>query len=178
MRLSVRMKRRLLYLCIVALATVLLPFISQAQDQIGSGLVGKWLLVSVYEEDSGGQEVDRWGTAPDGQFIASADGSFSFLMVGRNVIRLAGTNAEQACARLRACRETMDRRVIGYTGKFSVSQDGKLSLDIADGLERGWKGVRISADVTWKDTQMHFVAASDPSPTGSFYAHLVWRKAP
>ena len=169
---------RLSSFSLIVLGAALLPFISHAQDKRTSPLVGKWTLVSVYEEDSGGEDLDRWGSAPQGQFVANADGSFSFLMVGRNVIRLAGTNAEQACARLRACRETMDRKVVGYTGTFSISENGKLSLDIADGLERGWKGTKISADVTWRDHRMHFVTASDPSPTGSFYAHLVWRKAP
>jgi hypothetical protein len=162
---------------IIALALALAPYDSRAQGHAASRLVGKWILVSVYEEDSGGEDLDRWGSAPEGQFIANADGSFSFLMVGRNVIRLAGNNAEQACARLRPCRETMDRKVVGYTGTFSIKETGKLSLDVSDGLERGWTGTKISADVKWEDGQMHFVTASDPSPTGSFYAHLIWRKA-
>jgi len=132
--------------------------------------------VSVYEEDAGGDDLDRWGSAPTGQFIANADGSFSFLMVGRDVIRLAGNNAERACAGMRACRETMDRNVVGYTGTFSIGENGQLLFDVADSLERGWKGVRISTQVRMEADHMHFVTASDPSPTGSFYVHLVWRK--
>jgi len=162
----------------VALALALVSFPSRAQDPAGLRLVGKWILVSVYEEDSSGEDLDRWGSAPEGQFIVNPDGSFSFLMIGRNVIRLAGTNAEQACARLRACRETMDRKVVGYTGTYSITENGKLLLDITDSLERGWTGTQISADVKFREDHLHFVTASVPSPTGSFYAHLVWRRSP
>lgn len=178
MLLSAVLNARLGHMTVVALALALVAFLHDAQAQISSRVLGKWILVSVYEENSSGEDLDRWGSAPEGQFTANADGSFSFLMVGRNVIRLAGTNAEQACARLRACRDTMDRRVVGYTGTFSISENGKLSLAVADALERGWTGTKISADVNWQGNHMHFVTASDPSPTGSFYAHLVWRKAP
>ena len=177
MRFFTGVKSQFFALLIIAVALTLVPQHSGAQDHTASRLLGNWILVSVYEEDRGGEELDRWGSAPEGQFIANADGSFSFLMIGRNVIRLAGNNAEQACARLRACRETMDRKVVGYTGTFSFKEKGKLSLEVSDGLERGWTGLKISADINWQDGQMHFVTASDPSPTGSFYAHLVWRRS-
>jgi hypothetical protein len=178
MTLPALLNTRITRAAIAALAMTIAPFLAHAQDRTASRVLGKWILVSVYEENSSGEDLDRWGSAPEGQFIANADGTFSFLMVGRNVIRLAGTNAEQACARLRPCRETMDRKVVGYTGTFSIGENGKLSLAVVDALERGWTGTRISAEVHWQDNQMHFVTASDPSPTGSFYAHLVWRKAP
>lgn len=161
----------------IALGMMLVPLISHAQDRTASRIIGKWTLVSVYEEDAGGDDLDRWGTAPKGQFIARADGSFSFLMVSRDVIRLAGNNAERACAGLRACRETMDRKVIGYAGTYSIDNKSKLLLDIADSLERGWKGTKIRTEARMEADQMHFVTASDQSPTGSFYVHLVWRKA-
>jgi hypothetical protein len=177
MSVSARLNHRFFLLPFAVAALALLPLGSHANDQISPRIVGAWVLVSIYEEDSGGEDLDRWGSAPEGQLILRADGSFSFLMVGRNVVRLASTNAEQACARLRACRETMDRKVVGYTGTFSISENAKLSLQITDGLERGWKEARILTEVRLQDNQMHFVTASDPSPTGSFYAHLIWRKS-
>jgi hypothetical protein len=105
-------------------------------------------LVSVYEEDCEGQDLDRWGTAPEGQFVSDAGGKFSLLIVGRNIIRLAGNNAKRACNMLRACREMMDRRVIGYFGQFSIVQRDTVAFNIEDALAQDWSGTKVVASVT------------------------------
>ena len=152
--------------------------ISLAWAQVtATQLVGKWVLTSVYEENDGGEDLDRWGTAPQGQFIADAEGRFSLLLVGRNITRIAENNAERACYNLPACREFMDRRVIGYSGRLTASKGDEFILHVDDALDRGWSGLRIIASVTLKGDELHFITASDPSPTGSFYVHLAWRKS-
>lgn len=139
-------------------------------------IAGKWTLVSVYEENDAGEDLGRWGNSPEGQLTASADGRFSLLMVGRNVTRIATTAAEQACSNVRSCREMLSLKVICYSGAYFAGAENEISFDIDDSIERGWKGTRVVASVNFRDNEMHFVTASAPSPTGSFYVHLVWQK--
>ncbi len=137
-------------------------------------LAGQWTLLSVYEEDSSGHDLDRWGTAPEGQFVADHGGDFSFLMVGRNVTRIASTNVERACGTLKACRTAIEQKVIGYSGMLSQSPDGTVFLHVTGELERGWKDAAILTSVRFEGDRMHFTSSLFPSPTGAFYVHLVW----
>ena len=147
-----------------------------AKGNVAPRIAGKWTLVSVYEENDTGEELGRWGDNPEGQFTAAADGRFSLLIVSRNITRIATTAAEKACSNLRSCREMLSLKVICYSGVFAADAENKISFDIDDSIERGWKGTRVLTSVTFRSNEMHFVTASDPSPTGSFYVHLVWKK--
>ena len=160
----------------VAAVVLTLPFVASSAQAPLEQIVGTWRLVSVYEEDDQGQDLDRWGSAPEGEFTASADGRFSLMIVGRHVTRIAGNNAERACSSLKACRELMDQKVVGYAGQLSAGQDDVVVLNITDELESGWKNTRVITSVKIQDERMHFTSSLDPSPTGSFYVHLVWRR--
>jgi hypothetical protein len=155
-----------------------LPFVASSAQAPLDQIVGTWRLVSVYEEDDQGQDLDRWGSAPEGEFTASADGRFSLMIVGRHVTRIAGNNAERACSSLKACREFMDQKVVGYAGQVSAGPDNVVFLNITDELEWGWKNRRVITSVKIENERMHFTSSLDPSPTGSFYVHLVWRRKP
>ena len=41
-----------------------LPFVASSAQAPLEQIVGTWTLVSVYEEDDQGQDLDRWGSAP------------------------------------------------------------------------------------------------------------------
>jgi hypothetical protein len=139
-------------------------------------MVGHWVLLSVYEEDSSGHDLDRWGTAPEGRFIASPDGSFSFLLVGRNITRIAGSGVERMCVTLKACRNAIEQKVVGYAGKLSEALDGTVFFNVTGELERGWKDTAVVTSVKFDGDRMHFTSALHPSPTGAFYVHLIWSK--
>jgi hypothetical protein len=151
-----------------------------AAPECGAGtlttMAGHWVLLSVYEEDSSGQDLDRWGTAPEGRFTVDLNGDFSLLLVGRNVTRIASSNVERACATLNTCRDTLEQKVIGYSGKLSESPDGTVFFNVTGELERGWKDAAIVTSVKFESDRMHFTSALHLSPTGAFYVHLVWSR--
>src|SRR5258708_4822380 len=102
-------------------------------------LVGTWSLVSLYEEDVGGEELGRWGNSPQGRFIAGSEGEFTFLLIGKDLIFLATTDSELACHAIRACREGMERKVTGYAGTYSVDETkSSMVFKVKDALERNW----------------------------------------
>jgi Lipocalin-like domain len=41
-------------------------------------IVGTWRLESIYEEDTRGEEINQFGVAPTGLFMADRHGNFSF----------------------------------------------------------------------------------------------------
>jgi hypothetical protein len=41
-------------------------------------IVGTWRLESIYEEDTTGEEINQFGVAPTGLFMADRHGNFSF----------------------------------------------------------------------------------------------------
>jgi hypothetical protein len=148
---------------------------SAAQGAL-KAMCGDWVLLSVYEEDSSGQDLDRWGTAPEGRFTAGPDGDFSLLLVGKNVTRIASSNVERVCVALKACRDAIEQKVVGYSGKLSESPDGTVFLNVTSELERGWKDAAIVTSVKFEGDRMHFTSALHPSPTGAFYVHLTWSR--
>src|SRR5262249_32984268 len=48
---------------------------------MGEQIVGTWRLDSIYEEDAGGEQIDQFGVAPTGLFMADRHGNFSFQIV-------------------------------------------------------------------------------------------------
>jgi hypothetical protein len=161
--------------CVAAVMATAGASPSAAQGALRA-MCGDWVLLSVYEEDSSGYDIDRWGTAPQGRFTASPNGDFSFLLVGRNVTRIASSNVERACVTLKACRDAIEQRVVGYSGKLSESPDGTVFLNVTGELERGWKDAAIVTSVRFEGDTMHFTSALHASPTGAFYVHLVWSR--
>ena len=142
------------------------------QDQ----LLGRWMLVSIYEEDAGGEELDHWGSSAEGEFTAEANGQFSLVLASLHVVRIVRTQAERACHAVKTCRDMMDQRVLSYAGRFSINSDGAVTFEINSALEHGWAGTTVTTSARLDGDTLHFVTASNPSPTGSFYVHLVWRK--
>src|SRR5262249_5310207 len=57
------------------------PYLQEHTRSIGEQIVGTWQLDSIYEEDAGGEEIDQFGVAPTGLFMADRNGNFSFQIV-------------------------------------------------------------------------------------------------
>ncbi len=136
---------------------------------IGHALVGTWTLVSIYEEDELGADMDRWGDNPRGHFVADDAGHFMFQIMGRNVIRLAGALPE------RACRNTKGYEGIAYAGSYVVDPERRtIALEVDDALLPEFDHSRRTGSISLEGDQLDFISAAETSPTGSFYTHIRW----
>jgi len=60
-------------------------------------IVGTWRLDSIYEEDAGGEEINQFGVAPSGLFMADSHGNFSFQIMS---VSTAGVTQPEVYRRL------------------------------------------------------------------------------
>ena len=133
------------------------------------GLEGTWALQSIYEENDGGEDLDRWGSRPTGHFIADASGHFLFQLVGRDAIKVAGA------ASLRSAGS--DREALAYAGRYQFDRaQGVIKLSIDDAALPDWDGTHPTASITIEGNRLEFVSSAETSPSGSFYSHLVWKR--
>lgn len=141
-------------------------------------IVGTWRLVSVYEENAGGEDIDVFGTDPQGQFIATDAGHFSFQIISREGRRLG---ANQQVTRVSETNGLSDgaglRDALAYFGRYSLDQEsGTLTLRVTYCLLRSCDKTVRKASIAFEGDKLVLTSASDPSPTGSFYSRLVWRR--
>ena len=145
--------------------------VGDARD-VRDALAGTWKLVSIYEENASGEEVDRWGDDRRGRFVADQSGHFMLQLVGRNPIRLESPAQSRACAR-RGAYES-----ISYAGRYSVDEATDLmTLKIADATAPEFDHSARTAAISLEGGALHFRSSAEASPTGAFYAHLVWKRA-
>jgi hypothetical protein len=161
---------KILNLTILALACgANWPASAQARDK--HAVEGTWVLQSIYEEDDAGEELDRWGERPTGQFIADIWGHFSFQLVGRGAIRFASASSAPVSSMI------TDRETLAYTGTYVMdAEHSTITLAIEDATVAGWDRKHPKASITVGQDTLDFVS-SIGSPTGMFYTHLVWKRA-
>ena len=151
-------------------------FVAGAQAQraapdVRAALAGTWRLVSIYEENASGEELDRWGSDRNGRFIADRHGHFMLQLTGRNPIRLESP-LQSRCRGVAAAYEN-----IAYAGTFAVDEErDALALKIADAIAPDFEGSVRTTAISLEGEELHFRSAAELSPTGAFYAHLVWRR--
>ncbi len=140
---------------------------------VREAIVGTWTLVSIYEEDETGDDLDRWGNKPTGRFVVDGSGHFMLQIVGRDAIEFA------MLAKPLAPRYVGDRRILGYAGRLLIDEpESKITFQIEEAVDAAWDTPRPSTSIAVKDGVLHFVSASEVSPTGAFYLHAVWKRAP
>ena len=127
-------------------------------------VVGTWRLVSLYDEDDEGLEVESLGLNPKGLLIFDSTGHFSFQIVGDI---LWGVSPRQTARQLRL---SGGPGVLAYFGRYAVSSDGVLHL------QADWDGTDRVADLALMGDQLELISSTLPSPTGSTYSHLVWKR--
>lgn len=133
---------------------------------------GTWTLVSIYEEDDTGDDLDRWGNKPTGTFIADESGHFMLQLVGRNAINIA------TLSKSLAPRYIGDRCILGYAGRLLIDEAaGKVTFQIEAAVDKAWDTPRPSTSMSLKHDTLHFVSSAEVSPTGAFYLHAVWKRA-
>jgi hypothetical protein len=139
---------------------------------IREAIAGTWTLVSIYEEDDTGNDLDRWGNKPTGHFTADDSGHFMLQVVGRDAIEIA------TLAKSLVPRYVGDRRILGYAGRLLIEETAsKITFQIEDAVDKAWDTPRPSTSISLTDNTLHFVSASEVSPTGAFYLHAVWKRA-
>jgi hypothetical protein len=148
---------------------------AQAHSSMNERIVGAWRLVEVYEENENGEDIAVFGTNPEGQFIASSDGHFSFQIVsgeGRQLGRYK---------QVIAVRESSSglREALTYFGTYSLDETkSTLTLQPRYCLFRSCDNTSRKTSVEIIDDYLVFTSVLGPSPTGSFYSRLTWRHEP
>jgi len=146
---------------------------SARQNALKDQLIGTWMLESIYDEDERSMDVDPFPDDPQGVVMFDANGRFSFQIVGKAVTyesndRWRGTALENAIA---------VQALLIYFGTYSVDAAAReLTLDVSRCSFPNWNGTRRKASVAVKDDQLDLTSVLDPSLTGSFYSHSVWKR--
>ena len=147
--------------------------VRQKLSAIETQIVGTWQLVSIYEEDDGGEDIYRFGVVPMGRFMADRQGNFSFQIMNR------GGRPYAANSRVPTV-ETPGVGIIGamtYFGTYAVDEKiHKLKLQIATCLFRSCDQTERTAELKFSGNTMELTSATEPSPTGATYTHMVWKK--
>jgi len=146
--------------------------LARAEPLTAQAVEGSWVLQSIYEENDGGQDLDRWGERPTGHFIADASGHFSFQIVGRDAIRVASVLSSPLCTM------PSDREALAYAGTYQLDpRQSRMMLRIEDATLAEWDRSHPNVSVTVGPDRLDFVTSGETSPTGAFYTHLAFKRA-
>ena len=147
------------------------PSTTERTSALRDRIVGSWRLLSIYEESNAGEELTSFGVDPQGQFIATPTGHFSFQIVSRAGRRFAATSPSIAHG-TGALREALS-----YFGSYTLdAAQGRLTFDIAYCLYRSCDQTRRGTSVRFIGDKMEFTAAVDGTLTGSGYNFLIWER--
>jgi hypothetical protein len=130
-------------------------------------IVGDWTLVSIYEEDAGGEDLERWSDNPRGHFTADADGRFTLQIAGSNAIRLADTTGGHSAS----------PAWLEYKGTYIFDPaQATISFKLDQPPAPEWEKIRPAAEIKREGDRLHFTSSLGESPTGAFYVHIVWAR--
>jgi hypothetical protein len=135
-------------------------------------IVGTWWLDSIYEEDSRGEDIDQFGVAPRGLFMADRNGNFSFQIMSIDGRRYAAKGLSPAGMGAAGIAEAMT-----YFGTYAVNQRShKLTLHLKYCLFRSCDNTDRTAELKIIGDTMEFISTVDTSPTGASYSRTVWKR--
>jgi hypothetical protein len=146
----------------------------QMERTLQEKLAGTWKLVSSYEENASGEDIDPFGNNPTGQLTLELDGHFSLQIIGSNLKfasndRLRGTGLENQAA---------VQGSLAYFGRYSVKADGTtLAFHVERCTFANWNSTERTTSLALSPDKLEFTSAVEPSLTGSFSSHLVWKRA-
>jgi hypothetical protein len=136
-------------------------------------IIGTWRLVSIYQEDDGGVEIDQFGGPPAGLFMADAEGNFSYQIMSNHKRRLLiGLPPAVVMSRNDGLIEA-----VNYFGSYVVDETAQtLTLHIAHCLFRGCDRTDRAAELKFHENMLQMTSVLESSPTGAFYTHTVWKR--
>lgn len=130
-------------------------------------IVGTWRLESIYEEDSGGEDVARFGRAPKGFFMADGAGNFSFQIMNGDERRYAAGGGLPA----------VKPPALIYSGTYALDRrNNKLTLHLSNCVFRSCDNADRTADLRIRGDTMELISAAERSPTGASYSRIVWKR--
>ena len=136
-------------------------------------LAGTWALVSIYDENERGEDVDPFGANPQGQLEFDSSGHFSFEIFGP-AVKFASKDRKQGTALENGIAM---QGSLAYFGTYSVDNAKlELALHIKRCLFSNWNGADRKASLTLNDGRLDLTSAVEPSLSGSFYSHSVWKR--
>lgn len=93
-------------------------------------------------------------------------------LVGRNPIRLGSP------AQLRACSRSAAYESIGYAGTYIIDEARDvMTLKVGEALAPEFDKSLRTVSISIEGDRLDFHSSAEASPTGAFYAHLVWKRA-
>lgn len=145
----------------------------QPVTSIKEQIVGTWRLESIYEEDTGGEDIAQFGISPKGLFMADQQGNFSFQLMSANGRRYkAGSGSATGMTNAAHIIEAMT-----YFGSYAVAeQNHKLTLHVAYCLFRSCDRTERTAELRIHGDTMELVSAAESSPTGANYSFMIWKR--
>src|SRR5262245_28012097 len=148
------------------------PYVQEHTRSIGEQIVGTWQLDSIYEEDAGGEEIDQFGVAPTGLFMADGHGNFSFQIVSIDGRRYAAKGKSPVGMGGAGILEAMT-----YFGTYAVNErHHRLTLHVGYCLYRSCDNTDRTADLKILNDTMELVSTVDTSLTGASYSRTVWQR--
>jgi Lipocalin-like domain len=158
-------------LCILgALCPIVsVPHALRAESPLTDSVIGRWKLLSLYDEDGTGQDVTWFGHNPDGSLILDPGGHFSLQIdEGRHALG-AVRDGSITVVGIVAARA----RTLAYSGRYYLE-----GHTIHFQIEHGLAPFAPASDVRVVGDRMDFISSMELSPTGSDYSHLVWERQP
>jgi hypothetical protein len=136
-------------------------------------IVGTWSLVSIYEEDAGGEDVDSFGANPEGHLVLDRSGHFSLEIFGER----RKSAAHSQVIRTSADAQSLLQSSLAYFGTYSIGEDsGSLTLTVQRSLFPNLDNAVLQSSITLSATSLELESAGALTPTGAAYSHLRWRR--
>ena len=139
---------------------------------MGEQIVGTWRLESIYEEDTRGEEINQFGVAPTGLFMADRHGNFSFQIMSIDGRRYAAKGLSSTSMGTAGIVEAMH-----YFGTYAVHErNHKLTLHVEYCLFRSCDNTDRTAELKIHEDTLELISAVDTLPAGASYSRTVWKR--
>lgn len=159
-------------LVIAALAFGATGFSAQSASA-NEDCAGTWRLISIYEENEGAREINQFGAAPEGLFMADRKGNFS-LLIGSGGGRTVSSDPQLIS---RDMRRGVALPAITYFGTYSVDEVTKvITLKISFCSFTGCNKTERKADLKITGNTMKLVSILEGSLTGAYYSSTLWKR--
>jgi hypothetical protein len=124
----------------------------------------------LYDEDATGNEITTFAADPRGRLVFDQKGRFSLQIFGDLGL------ADPACGQPATARTKVQSGNLAYYGTYFFKPDHVIDFHVEQALASAWNGTDRFATVTVDANRLDLVASAIPTPTGSFYSHLIWKR--
>lgn len=138
--------------------------------RIEQPIAGAWTLVSIYEEDAGGEEINRFEDGAKGHLITDHNGNFSLQIMNLSARRPRTTAAQ--CVEPSALIDAM-----AYFGTYFLDPAGeRLTLRVERCLFKECDLIDQNITTRINGNVMEWVSIDAFSTTGAYYRQFVWQR--